>query len=53
MLREFVAKKRKHPSNEPIKKILPNLKNAQTSHTTYFKISAKTGEMSLLALIFG
>ena len=53
MLEEFVAKTRKHSSNEPTKKIIPNLKNGQNSHTTYFKISTKTGEKSLLALIFG
>ncbi len=41
------------PSNEPAKKIIPNIINAQNSHTTYFKISAKTGEKSRLALIFG
>ena len=40
------------PSNEPAK-IIANIINGQNSHTTYFKISAKTGEKYRLTLIFG
>ena len=39
-------------TNEPTKKSA-KLQNVQKSHTTYFKISTKTGEKSLLALNFG